>query len=194
MRPDLASAPLAQLTVEDGHRPTSPKIPGATGTHRKAGQHLAAIHAHHLHDMAQISLLIDQIEAGENPPEALAHFVLASDMAKNLQMFGTLCGRECRALTFHHNAEEHHMFPALEDRAEDGIRAVIARLRAEHEVVHELLNRLASAAQALTYEATDARFAEVRAIFHQLHSIVKSHFRYEETELEEAIGYFLDGI
>ncbi len=193
-RTDLASAPLSSLSVETGTRPSAPKIPHATGAHRRLGRHLALIHAQHLGDMAQIKRLIDRIEAGDSPPDDLAEIVLATDMAKNLKFFGNLCGRECQVLTFHHDAEEHHMFPELEEKAPEGIAVVVARLREEHEIVHELINRLASAAQALSYETTPARFTQVRNVFEQLHEVVKSHFHYEETELEEALGYYLQGI
>lgn len=191
---DLSTAPLDALTVEYGERPKAPPIPGVTDAQRSAGGHLALIHRTHIQDLAQIARLMGRIEAGDSPPAELADIVLATDMAHNLRVFGSLCGRECQVLTFHHNAEEGHMFPELEDKATDAIRAVVARLREEHKVVHELLTRLAAAATAMGYEPTDARFAEVRAIYQRLHDVIRSHFHYEETELEEAIGVYLNGI
>jgi len=86
------------------------------------------------------------------------------------------------------------MFPGLDATANDGIRAVVGRLREEHQVVHELLNRLAGAARALETDPSETQFAEVRAIYDRLFEVVKSHFRYEEGELEEAIGVYLGGI
>lgn len=190
----LADKPLETLITDNGERPISPKIAGATDQHRQAGRQLAFIHAHHLRDMARIARLLDRIEAGDSPPAELANFVLATDMKQNLKAFGSLCGQECQMLTFHHNAEEHHMFPELDAKASEEIRAVVARLREEHEVVHELLDRLAVAATELERESTEPSFQNARAIFHQLHRAIKSHFQYEETELAEAIGYYLEGI
>ncbi len=194
MRDDLAALSLDALSVEEGERPKAPAIAGATEADRKQGGQLGMIHAHYLSDLAQIARLIDRVEAGDAPPADLADIVLSSDMAQNLRAVGTICGQGCRMLLFHHNAEEGHMFPGLEDHGTEGLRAVVARLREEHGVVHELLNRLASAAQALAYEPTEARFTQVRAVYAKLHAEIRSHFRYEETELEEAIGVYLGGI
>lgn len=191
---DLTTAPLDDLSVETGTRPKAPPIPGTTEADRQKGRHLAMIHAHYLADMAQIARLMARIEAGDAPPADLAEIVLSSDMAQNLRAFGSICGRECRVLMMHHDIEQAHMFPGLEAAQNDGIRAVVARLREEHEVVHELLNRLAKAARALEAETTDARFEELRAVYARLFDVVRSHFRYEETELEEAIGVYLGGI
>ena len=71
---------------------------------------------------------------------------------------------------------------------------MVAKLRAEHEVVHELLMRLEAAATALVEEPSEARFAEAAAVFRKLEAVIRSHFGYEETELAEAIGYYLGGI
>ena len=97
-------------------------------------------------------------------------------------------------LSFHHDAEEHHMFPELEAVGNAALSKVVARLRVEHEVVHELLTRLERAAMTLMYEATDENFAGAEATFERLLDVVKSHFGYEETELEEAIGLHLTHI
>ena len=194
MRDDLAALPLDALCVDDGSRPKAPPIDGATDRDRAAGRQLAAIHRHYLMDLARITRLMERIEAGDAPPDALADIVLHSDMARNLAAFGTICGQACHVLMMHHNIEEGHMFPGLDGPAPEGIRAVVARLKEEHKVIHELLNRLAVAAQALAAEGADARFAEVQAVYRALFEAVRSHFRYEETELEEAIGVYLGGI
>ena len=86
------------------------------------------------------------------------------------------------------------MFPGIHGPAGEGIRAVVDRLREEHKVIHELLDRLAVSAKALAAEASDKRFDEVRAVYTRLFEAVRSHFKYEETELEEAIGVYLGGI
>ncbi len=190
---DLTNASLDDLTVEFGKRPKAPAIPEATDLDREKGRQLALIHGHYLADMAQIARLMARIEAGDVPPEDLAEIVLSSDMAQNLSAFGTICGRECHVLKMHHDIEEGHMFPGLES-ASEAIRDVVARLRQEHEVVHELLNRLATSARALRANPTDDGFAETKAIYAKLHDTVRSHFGYEETELQEAIGVYLGGI
>ena len=191
---DLTSLPLEHLSVETGTRPHAPAIPGATRRDRAAGRQLAMIHSHYLADLARITRLMQRIEAGEAPPEDLADIVLHSDMARNLSAFGSICGQACHVLMMHHNIEEGHMFPGIHGPAGEGIRAVVDRLREEHKVIHELLDRLAVSAKALAAEASDKRFDEVRAVYTRLFEAVRSHFKYEETELEEAIGVYLGGI
>ena len=194
MHTDLAEQPLDSLSVEDGERPSAPKIPGATDQDRAKGRQLAAIHRHYLMDLARILKIMQRIEAGDAPPADLADIVLHSDMAQNLSAFGTICGEACHVLKMHHDIEEGHMFPGLEGTALDGIRKVVARLKAEHLVIHELLVRLANAARACAEYPTEARFDNLRAVYSRTFTQVRSHFRYEETELKEAIGVYLDGL
>ncbi|MFK8042966.1 hypothetical protein, partial [Congregibacter sp.] len=63
-----------------------------------------------------------------------------------------------------------------------------------HEVVNELIIRLNRAADALTENPSEAHFAHAAATFRKLEETVRSHFGYEETELAEAIGYYLGAI
>ncbi|MFK7838354.1 MAG: hemerythrin domain-containing protein, partial [Sulfitobacter sp.] len=190
---DLSQTPLDDLNVETGTRPSAPALPNVTAAQRAKGRHLAAIHAHYLQDMARLAAVIDRIEAGDTPPAHLAQIVLATDMAQNFAAFGNLCGQGCQMLTMHHNIEEHHMFPEIEGKAAP-FAAIIARLRDEHKVVHELLNRLAACAERLTASPDADGFAQTRATFQALHRAIQSHFGYEERELEAAIGVYVERI
>ncbi len=190
---DLKDAPLDALSVETGTRPKAPALSNVSDVQRAKGRQLAAIHAHYLQDMARLSAVIDRIEAGDSPPAHLAQIVLASDMHQNFAAFGNLCGQGCQMLAMHHNIEQHHMFPEIESKA-PAFAALVARLREEHEVVHELLQRLAGCADRLTRSPDADGFAETRDVFNALLRAIQSHFRYEETELEAAIGVYLDGV
>ncbi|MEL7092581.1 MAG: hemerythrin domain-containing protein, partial [Pseudomonadota bacterium] len=172
---DHANTPTADLRVEFGTRPKAPPLPDVTPAQRAKGRGLAAIHAHYLRDMARIAMVIDRIEAGDTPPAHLAQIVLAADMTQNLRAFGSLCGQGCQMLMMHHNIEESHMFPEIEGKA-TLFATLIARLRAEHEVVHTLLDRLADCATRLTEKPDAAGFAETRATFDALHRAIASHF------------------
>lgn len=162
--------------------------------HRRQGQQLAAIHRHYLMEMAQIGAILTRIEARDTPPEHLKQIVLSLDMAENFRVFGSLCGRECQVLKFHHDIEGADMFPRIEVAGEGRFREVVAKLQSEHEVVHELIIRLARAAEALAEQPGDANFVQASSIFRRLEEVVRSHFGYEETELAEAIGYYLGSI
>lgn len=191
---DLTDAPLETLNVDFGTRPSVPSFPEATDAHRRLGRRLAAIHRMHLNDIGRIGIVLDRIEAGTAQGAELSAAVSEMELTQNYRQFGTLCGRECQVLTFHHDAEEYRLFPQLSERGNDALRAVVDRLMAEHKVVHELLERLERAAMTLMFETDAARFEETRAIFRQLETVVRSHFGYEETELEEAIGLFADDL
>lgn len=187
----LKNLELSKLVVDQGHRPKMPKLAAAQDHHRRQGRQLAAIHRMHLRDMAQIGQLIPMIANGERPPAELKSALGNLDLAQNMRLFGNLCGRECQVLTFHHNAEEDMIFPQLEQQNIDALTQVVARLRQEHLVVHELLLRLEAAAQTIITSPIAENFAQTRVIFEQLWTCVLSHFRYEETELQEALGLYV---
>jgi len=191
---DLSALPLDALDLDEAARPAAPKVGGATQAHRRRGGQLAAIHRHYLMEMARVGAVLQRIEAGDAPPEHLRRIVLSLDMGENLRAFGSICGRECQVLKFHHDIEQADMFPRIEAAGGGMFREVVAKLRAEHEVVHELLVRLEAAADGLIAAPTGARFEEAAAVFRKLEEVIRSHFGYEETELAEAIGYYLGRI
>jgi iron-sulfur cluster repair protein YtfE (RIC family) len=182
--------PLEELRIDEARRPRAPRIEGATPAHRARGRRLALIHRMHLEDLDLVGRLLGQVERGEAEAARLAETVRALEMTRNYRAFGTLCGRECQTLSFHHTAEDRQIFPQLAAAGSPGLRAVVAQLQAEHEVVHALIERLEAAADALVATPDATGFAEARAVFRALERVVRSHFGYEETELEEALGFY----
>ena len=191
---DLSLQLLDDLTIDEAARPKAPKIAAATDMHRRQGRQLAAIHRHYLMEMAQISAVLARIDAGDTPPEHLKKIVLSLDMSENFRAFGSLCGRECQVLKFHHDIEGADMFPRIEAAGGGKFREVVAKLLSEHEVVHELIIRLSRAADALAEDPGEANFVQAATIYRKLEEVVRSHFGYEETELAEAIGYYLGAV
>ncbi|MEY8880940.1 hemerythrin domain-containing protein [Donghicola sp. XS_ASV15] len=191
---DLSTHSLDDLTLDEAARPLAPKVPAATDMHRRQGRQLAAIHRHYLMEMAQIGAVLARIEAGDTPPKDLKRIVLSSDMAENFRAFGSLCGRECQVLKFHHDIEGSDMFPRIKAAGGGVFQEIIAKLLSEHEVVHELIIRLDRAADALIAEPSEDNFARASDTYRKLEEVVRSHFGYEETELAEAIGFYLGGI
>ena len=177
--------------LKEDQRPSAPPIAGVTDAQRAQGQHLAAIHQYHLREMAQVRALMEVIETNRSAAQALSEAVDTMTMTGNLRAFGTLCGRECQQLSFHHRAEDGDLFPAVERMGGTPFLALVAKLRAEHEVVHALVDELAAGARALIANPDDAHYAAVRDTFLRLEAVVKSHFRYEETELEEVLGVMM---
>ncbi len=172
----------------------APAFPKATDADRRVGKRLAAIHRMHLNDLGRIGIVLDQIETGEASGRDLSDALGSAEFAQNVRQFGSLCGRECKVLTFHHDAEEYSLFPQLAQSGNDALRAVVTRLQEEHRVVHELLVRLERASMTLMFDVDQKKFDATRAVFRQLETVVRSHFGYEETQLEEAIGVLGIGI
>ena len=182
-RPDVAD-------LREEERPNAPPIEGATDAQRRQGRQLAMIHRMHLQQMRQVRNLMQNIAKGTEPPAAFVSAVPEMEMLKNYRQFGNLCGQECQFLDYHHGAEENQVFPHLAARGNDGLRKVIDKLRKEHEVVHALLERLYSDAVRLVQNPGADAFAEAGATFDALERVVKSHFGYEEVELQEALGVY----
>ena len=187
----LRTCDLCELNVEFGERPSMPALQNVTEAEHRAGLHLAAIHRMHLRDMQRLTHMLEQVEQGAVSPEVFAQEVSNVELTHNMRMFGTMCGRECQVLTFHHDAEEHMIFPQLEQQNIQALSRVVERLKQEHLIVHELITRLETAAQALVQNPDEHNLAKTKATFAQLHTVVISHFAYEETELREALGRFV---
>jgi Hemerythrin HHE cation binding domain. len=187
-RNQVPERPVTNLAALKEHeRPQAPPLTGVTERQRAQGRHLAVIHRHHLMDVARLLSLVARIETDRSAAPALAAVVAGLEMRRNLSMFGALCGRECMALTFHHDAEESHIFPEIARM--DGFAPLIAKLRQEHEVVHALIDELGDGAEALSARPEDdAAYAALKDTVTRLEAVLRSHFRYEETELEEALG------
>ena len=170
-------------------RPKAPKIAGVTENQRRQGRRLALFHEMHLRELAKVRRAMAAVFEGEGTAEALLVTISSMQMFGNMRQFGNLCGAACEMLTGHHMIEDQYVFPALQGHTE-GLNRVVGRLRAEHLVIHELLLRLEAAARALIAGPGATAARELRAEFGQLERFVISHFGYEQTELEEALGVY----
>ena len=106
------------------------------------GRGLAAIHRWYLRDLSAVGALMGDIRAGLKQPGELAPAVRGMPMAQNLRLFGTACGASCKAITTHHQIEDFHLYPQLEVQGNEGLNAVLARLRAEHRGLEHLIEQL----------------------------------------------------
>lgn len=176
-----------RAALNEDQRPRAPRLTGLSPAQRAQGRQLAVIHRHHLADVARLTRLVERIETERGAAASLAEAVEGLAMRRNLEVFGALCGQECLALTFHHDAEESHVFPAIAGMP--GFAPLIAKLRQEHRVVHALIAELGAGAAALTDRPEDAdAYAALKTTVARLDAVLRSHFHYEETELEDALG------
>jgi iron-sulfur cluster repair protein YtfE (RIC family) len=177
-------------SLDDETRPKAPKIDGVTPEQRRRGRGLQLIHDYHLEHMNEVRRLMDDIATGEKSGAALRDAIASMPMLENYRLFGNLCGRECHLLSLHHSIENASMFPYLREAGGEELRQVIDRLGQEHEIIHELLLALhATAVQAVQQPGAET-FAALKAAFLALDRVVRSHFGYEQEELEEALGFY----
>lgn len=175
--------------LDETTRPKAPKIEGATRLHRAIGQRLAMIHRLHLQEIDGVRAMVDAIEADYARAADLVEAVPELEMARNYRRFGAMCGRECQMLSFHHTSEDTEIFPHLRREGSEGLRRVVDRLAEEHLVIHALIEDLGQGASAILSLPGREAYDRLRKTFGELERFVRSHFRYEETELEEALGY-----
>jgi iron-sulfur cluster repair protein YtfE (RIC family) len=175
---------------DESQRPKAPAISGATEVHRSAGRKLAMIHNMHLSALDETKAMMDRVQDGEDAAKNLAEHVTSLHLWENYRRFGNLCGRECQFLDFHHTSEDTEIFPAIARSGNEGLRRVIARLTQEHSVIHQLLETLANNVGDLWSDPNATNFARTRDTFEVLDKAIRSHFGYEQTELQEAIGYY----
>ena len=175
--------------IDESTRPKAPRIEGVTERQRRHGGRLALIHAYHLQEMAHVRTVLDQVGAGQSAPAEAGKAASSLDMLTNMRQFGALCGHECQNLNAHHSIEDFSVFPELEGKTA-GLDKVVQRLREEHEVIHSILEEMEEAAIAVLQMPGPSSFAKLREVFETLEPLVHSHFGYEQTELEEALGVY----
>ena len=175
--------------LDDATRPPLQKLEGLTPAQREPGNHLRVVHDHLRDNMVTLGKLIERAKAGTVSTAEIAAETDGLAMVANYRRFGNLCGQHCQIVHTHHSIEDAHLFPVLAMQS-PGFKAIADRLGAEHVVVHDLLDRLVDALNALAAEPTPTRFAETRELYHALERVLLSHLGWEEDAMGDALGYF----
>ena len=182
---------MATITLlDDSTRPKAPKLEGAKPHHAEPGKHLKMIHRYHLMQMNGVRRMMEQIDAGGSNLLELGHAVSNLKMHESFRQFGNLCGQECEMLNAHHSIESQMLFPVLHERGNSGIKKLVERLMAEHEIIHHYLQELQFHTLAILQKPSSESYTSLKQTFTTLEKIIHSHFRYEETELAVAIGFY----
>jgi hypothetical protein len=147
------------------------------------------IHDHLRDNMVTLGKLIERANARQVTAADIAAETNEMAMVANYRRFGNLCGRHCGIVNTHHTIEDHHLFPVLAQQG-PAFEAIAERLTAEHVVVHELLERLVDALNALAAEPSETRFHDARELYHALERVLLSHLGWEEEAMGDALGYF----
>lgn len=180
---------LNRITLLDNSkRPKAPKIENLTPAQRHQGRRLSLYHNMHRQQLREVASAMVQID------DSLLMKISALDMRHNFKVFGNMCGAECQMLSGHHGIEDQAIFPLLHEAGDAGLKKVVERLRAEHLVVHELIEELAAQAHEAIKNPTTESYTQLKSTFTELNTCVQSHFGYEETELADALGVIDVGI
>ena len=174
---------LNRITLLDNSkRPKAPKIENLTPAQRRQGRRLSLYHNYHREQLREVESAMVQID------DTLLEKIVDLDMRHNFKVFGNMCGAECQTLSGHHGIEDQAMFPVLHEAGDAGLKKVVERLMAEHLVVHELIEELEALAHQAIQFPTPENYTKLKSTFAELNTCVGSHFRYEETELEDALA------
>lgn len=175
---------------DDSTRPVAPEIATAKPPSAHSGStHLRAIHDHHRQNMRILQKIIARAAEGTITPEAAEAEAQALPILENYRRFGAMCGQYCQIIHTHHTIEDQHMFPAVSAKSK-AWNKVIDRLKAEHEVVHELLLRTINAINTLAQTNAPSDFANARLLYETLERLLLSHFSYEENTIGPALDHF----
>lgn len=180
---------LTRITLLDNtKRPKARKIENLSPAQRRQGRRLSLFHNMHREQLREVESAMVQID------EVLLAKISDLDMRHNFKVFGNMCGQECQMLSGHHGIEDQVVFPRLHEAGDAGLKKVVERLMAEHLVVHELIEELEELAIAAIQNPTPENHSNLKHSFAELNTCVQSHFGYEETELEDALGVIDVGI
>lgn len=179
-------APRSPLLPQEA-RPHIADVPGPlTPAGRASQQTLLRVHEHLRRELAEIQQAAVQVAEGRLDPAAVRSVINRMAMRQNYWTLGAFCAQYCRNVTIHHTIEDQHMFPELR-RMDAGLAAVLARLRDEHEIIAEIIERLDRTLVAMVSDPSGLE--EVRHLADELSDALLSHFAYEEDELLGPLGH-----
>jgi hemerythrin-like domain-containing protein len=95
---------------------------------------------------------------------------------------GVHCLAFCAAVSRHHTGEDTQVFPLLAERHPE-LRAFLAELERDHQIIAGLLTRVNTVAAELDGEQPAARVAELQQELDALAAVLETHFIGEEKRL-----------
>ena len=156
---------------------------GYSAQEEAVAQHLVDVHDHLRQELAQVRGIVEQVRAGALSVGGARSAINTMTMRQNNWTLGAYCAAYCRVLTGHHSLEDRGIFPHLR-RAEPGLGPVIERLESEHEVIHDLLERLDEAlVGVVTADGSAPTLDELAGSLDVLTDALLSHLAYEERQL-----------
>ncbi|HEY0449510.1 LLM class flavin-dependent oxidoreductase [Actinophytocola sp.] len=173
---------------DETRRPTGPEAdPDATYVDhgRMTGQHLIEIHDHLRGELDRVRGLVRQVMEGSLDVGAARSEINEMTMRQNNWTLGAFCESYCRFVTMHHSLEDTSFFPQIR-RADPRLAPVLDRLKEEHHVIHDVLNRVDAALVATVSDPNG--ILELSDAVDLLTDTLLSHLSYEERELVEPLA------
>ncbi|MFC3891429.1 LLM class flavin-dependent oxidoreductase [Lentzea rhizosphaerae] len=173
---------------DEANRPKGP-APEADAVYTASGKALSrqliGVHNHLRDELTKIRSVVRQVAEGVIDVGAARSEINTMTMRQNNWTMGAYCESYCRLVTIHHTHEDRSLYPQL--RAGDArLGPVLDRLTEEHQIIHEVLERLDEALVATVAEPK--RVGEVQEAVDLLTDTLLSHLSYEERELVEPMA------
>ncbi|HWD95339.1 MAG TPA: LLM class flavin-dependent oxidoreductase, partial [Acidimicrobiales bacterium] len=188
--PDSGERLTTQLPWDESTRPSRPEsAPDVVYTDRgrAVGSHLIDVHDHLRSELSKVRNLMDEVRAGSVDPQNARDALNEMTIRQNDWTLGAYCAAYCRMVAVHHGLEDDAIFPHLRE-CEPYLEPVIDRLVEEHEVIHQVLNRIDQSLVDLV--ATPGDFDDLQRSTDLLTDTLLSHLAYEERELVEPLARF----
>ncbi len=158
---------------------------GYTPQQTATAQHLVDVHDHLRGELEQVRAMVAQVLERALTPGLARSAINQLTMRQNNWTLGAYCQSYCRLVTAHHSYEDQGMLPHLR-RSQASLAPVIDQLQAEHQVIHEVLERLDRALVALVSEPSGAE--RLQEAVDLLTDTLLSHLSYEEHQLVEPLA------
>lgn len=178
----------SKLLWDESTRPKGP-APEAdavyTASGRALGRQLVGVHNHLRDELTKVRSIIQQAADGMIGIGEARSEINTMTMRQNNWTMGAYCETYCRLVTIHHTLEDTSLYPQLRE-GDPRLGPVLDRLTEEHQVIHEVLERLDAALVATV--AQPERITEVQKAVDLLTETLLSHLSYEEGELVEPMA------
>jgi len=207
-RPAVVTGPVHDSlgvvpTPDDGHRLSTtrlwdeserPAAPPAsagavyTAAGRAGSQQLIDVHDHLRAELSRVRALVQQVKAGTLDVGAARSEINTMTMRQNNWTLGAYCESYCRLVTMHHTLEDRSLYPQLR-RGDARLAPVLDRLTEEHQIIHEVLERVdAALVDTVRDPEGGAALTELSDAVDLLTDTLLSHLSYEERELVEPMS------
>lgn len=173
---------------DEAERPAGPEAdPGQVYPRESNARQLVDVHHHLRNELAQIRDLVEQVRAGTLDAGAARSAINEMTMRQNNWTLGAYCESYCRLVTTHHTLEDQELFPYLRS-ADPRLKPVIDRLEYEHEVIHDVLDRVDRALVAVVSATEADGLEQLSGAVDLLTDTLLSHLSYEEHQLVEPLA------